>query len=346
MTPLKRFFKRNPRYLDFTKSAVAEGLRREWLPTLEDEDKARMLSDFILTPGVDENGYIIFNPEVLARLTERPHPDNEKYGKQEYTARPTRSSSSRCRVVITTAPIITDLATKLAPYIAWYKKFWNELQTLEGYKWEAVEQFQRTFDINAEDLAHNLKEALSKELNLLSGPMYMPKSLLIKNADLSPDDVRSSLVSLFDESKPLVDRVDEFLSNFSEIHEANKKAGHHGERHIHQQSERSASVYLSFMYPSRHYLYKYSLWNEFASEVEFDSEPLSHFPSKLYGYYEYCEQVRKILMADDELLSLLAKSQPNDTYDGHILTQDFMYCIAYHFVDSNSKPRYYVEPEE
>ncbi len=346
MTPLKRFFKHNPRFLDFSKSAVAEGLQREWLPTLEYEDKAVMLSDFILTPAVDEDGYVIFNPKVFENLTAHPHPDNERYGKLEYTLPPVRKrSSSRKKMVITTAPVIADLATKLAPYIAWYKRFWYELQTLEGYKWEAVEHFQRTFNIDAEDLVQNLKDALSKELNLLSGPMYMPKSLLIKNAHFAQDDIRTALVSLFDESKPLVDRVDGFLADFAEIHEINKKNGHHGERHLHQQSERSASVYLSFMYPNRYYLYKNSLWNEFASEVDFDREPLSNFPSKLYGYYEYCEQIRKILMTDEELLSLLAQSQPNDVYDGHILTQDFMYCIAYHFVDSDFKPRYYTEPE-
>lgn len=62
MIPLKRFFKHNPRFLDFTKAAVAQGLREEWLPTLEDDFKATLLKDFILTePGVTDDGYVIFN---------------------------------------------------------------------------------------------------------------------------------------------------------------------------------------------------------------------------------------------------------------------------------------------
>lgn len=344
MTPLKRFFRHNPRFLDFTKAAVAEGLRREWLPTLDDEDKATMLSDFILTPGVDEDGYMVFDPGILARLTERPHPDREKYGRKDYTAVPPRSSrSARARKVITSAPVVEDLAAKLAPYIAWYKKHWDYLQSEEGYKWEAVAQFQRTFDIDAHDLAENLKEALSKEFNLLSGPMYMPKSLLLKNARYAPDGVRAALVALFDETKPLADRVDRFLSDFAAIHEANRQAGQHGERDRHQQSERAASVYLSFMYPARHYLYKYTMWNEFAAEIDFAREPLSRFPSKLHGYYEYCGQIRRVLMADPELMELLARSQPGDAYDGHLLTQDFIYCIAYYFVGFDSEPRYYTQ---
>lgn len=50
MLPLKRFFKHNPRFLDFKKAAVAQGLREEWLPTLEDDFKASLLADFGLTP--------------------------------------------------------------------------------------------------------------------------------------------------------------------------------------------------------------------------------------------------------------------------------------------------------
>lgn len=250
MGPLKRFFKHNPRFLDFTKSAVVEGLRREWLPTLEDEDKALMLSDFILTPTVDEDGFVIFNPDVFARLTEREHPDRETYGKADYTPRPAhKSSASRPKKLLTSAPAVKDLATKHAPYIDWYKRNWHELQRLEGYKWDAVKQFQKAFDINAEVLADNLKEALSKECNLLSGPM--PKAMIIRNAQFSPDEVRATLVALFDESKPLVSRVDEFLATFAEIHETNKKAGHHTEHHSDMQSERSASVYLSFMYSDK-----------------------------------------------------------------------------------------------
>lgn len=50
MVSLKRFFSKNPRFLDFKKSAVAKGLRLEWLPTLENDDKATMLSDLFSRP--------------------------------------------------------------------------------------------------------------------------------------------------------------------------------------------------------------------------------------------------------------------------------------------------------
>lgn len=82
---MRHFFKKNPRYTRFTKEAVEKGLRLDWFPNLEDEDKRAMLTDFMLTPGVDEDGYIIPNEALVLKLTEKEHPDNERYGKDDYT---------------------------------------------------------------------------------------------------------------------------------------------------------------------------------------------------------------------------------------------------------------------
>lgn len=82
---MRRFFTRNPRYTRFTKEAVAEGLRCDWLPTLEDEDKRAILSDFKLILGVDADGYVIYNEELANRLIANGQPDTEKYGQESYT---------------------------------------------------------------------------------------------------------------------------------------------------------------------------------------------------------------------------------------------------------------------
>ena len=82
---MRHFFKRNPRYTRFTKEAVSEGLRLNWLPNLEDEEKFAMLADFKMTPGVDADGYVIYDEEIVNRLTIKDHPDNERYGSENYT---------------------------------------------------------------------------------------------------------------------------------------------------------------------------------------------------------------------------------------------------------------------
>lgn len=328
MVSLKRFFKRNPRFRDFKKSAVAKGLRLEWLPTLEDDDKASMLSDFILTPAVSEDGYVIFNPAVFANLTRGEHPDRETYGKSDYVARPARKSATKCeKVLLSDVAPDAKLAEKLAPYIAWYKRHWQEIHEREDYKWNAVRHFQEHFDIDAEDFAANLRESFRKAGNLLAGSMYTPLSMLVKHAVLSPDDVRQAMVNLYDESKPLYERSANFLVDLAEIHKRNFDAGHFRPTDRDQQSDRATSVYLAFRFPDKHYLYKSSVWNNFKDEVELDYPSLYQFVGKLYGYERIADQVRAVLVADEELMGLLKESQPNDPSDGHLLTQDFMYAV-------------------
>lgn len=331
MVPLKRFFKRNPRFLDFTKEAVAEGLRREWLDTLENDDKATLLSDFKLTPAVTEDGYVVYNPEILANLTKTEHPDREIYGRNPYTPKVSKSKSAgRPKVLLTDVAPDANLSEKLKPYIDWYKANWAELHPLEAYKWRAVKHFQTYFDIEAEDIAANLKESFRKEGNLLSGPMYMPLNMLVKNAKYSPDDVRMALINLYDESKSLSDRVAEFLADFATIHQKNVAIGNLRQNERDMQSERAVSVYLAFRYPEKHYLYKSSVWTDFKDEVGLEYPSLTHFPSKLYGYERIADHIREILKSDEELMGLLTASEKDDISAGHLLTQDLMYCISYH----------------
>lgn len=343
MVIMRNFMRNHSRFLNFTKEGIIEGLKLEWLPTLDDDDKVRCLAGIRLVEAVDEDGNITFNEKLYNLFTTHQKPDRDKYGKEPYSAKSSSKRPSAPKVKITSAAPIPQLAEKLAPYIDWYKRNWEYLQQedMEGYKWTAMKHFQDSFDIDADDLAENLKEALSKEENLLSGPMYMPKSLLIKNARHSQEEVRAALVALFDESKSIYERVDEFLTEFERIHETNKKAGIHKERDHNMQSERAISVYLGFYHPNKHYLYKYTMWNEFASQIGFDREPLSRFPSSLYGYYQYCDQIRDVLLADKGLVAMLERDRPYDNSNGHLLTQDFIYCIAYHFLGLDKNPHQY-----
>ena len=72
------------------------------------------------------------------------------------------------------------------------------------------------------NLADNLKDALSLEDNLLSGPMNFSKDMLLKNAECSPQDIKSALAMLFDESLDLAQRANDFIEQFNSIHEYNR----------------------------------------------------------------------------------------------------------------------------
>lgn len=348
MQEMKRFLKSNSRFRTFQKAAIAEGLRLEWLPGLEEDDKLRFLSDIKFITGITDDGFIEVNPVMLQKYTTSEHPDRDKYGSEPYSPKPVRKSGGvkRPKDIMTTVEADPNLAAKLKPYIDWYKKHWELLQDLEDYKWKGLKRFQDNFNLEASDFAQMLANSFAPDFNLLAtGAFYNPLGGIKKLAKYAPDEMRDAFIALFDESVNLAHRVEKFISTFDEISNRLISEGKIRQTNYDKQSERSASVYLSFYYPSEYYLYKYSLWQDFKAQTDLDYPYLTHFESKLTGYQLICEQIREVLMQDGELLTLLVKSHPDDPSDGHLLTQDFMYCIGIHFVDFNSKPRDFLEQE-
>lgn len=349
MLKMKVFLKGRQRFLNFTKEAVAEGLRKEWLPTLEEDDKVELLENIAVIDRIEDDGTIVTKEKVYKAFVDAKIPDTIRYGEsayQNYTSSTRREPKARLTEIAPDA----KLSEKLAPFIAWYKKWWGYMVYNENYKWKATEHFQKKFDINAENLKEKLEDALRYEDNLLSGHMNFSKAMLLKNAELSPDDVKSALAMLFDESIDLAKRADDFVAQFNAIHEANKAAGKIKANQAPHQNAHSVSVYLAFKNPSCHYIYKESIWQDFRVITDLDYPSLYNFTHKLVGYDLICNQIREILIADKELVSLHDTSHdgsdanhPKDYSDYHLLTQDFIYAVAAHMVDFDKEPAYYKE---
>ena len=342
MLKMKVFLKSRQRFLNFTKMAVMEGLRKEWLPQLEEDDKVWLLEDIAVIERIDEDGNIIRKEPVCTNFATRKISD-VSYGKSEYSLPP--KTITRKDPIVTAQPDV-KLSKKLSPYVTWYKRWWKYMVRHEGFKWEATEQFVKVFDINAKNLAENLREALSKEDTLLSGHMNFSKDMLIKNAESSPEDIRSALAMLFDEDLDLAKRANDFVDQFTTIHETNKTLGKIKANQTPHQNPHSVSVYLAFAHPSLHYIYKESVWLDFKYETDLDYPSLNRFAHKLVGYDQICNHIREILIADKELVELHDASYPNDKSDYHLLTQDFIYAIGVHFVDFEKKPAYFDEEDE
>ena len=342
MLRMKHFVSRHSRFKNFTKEAAAEGLRKEWLPSLEDDDKVMLLENLMFIKCVDEEGKIIPEPKYYDSFVQLgiKYGDTTRYGDQPY-----KELKSVKTKIITTQPD-ERLADKLQRYIDWYKRWWKYMVNHESFKWVATEQFQNTFDIKAQNLAENLKESLSKEEELLSGHMNFSKDTLLKNAEYSPEDVRSALAMLFDEDIDLAKRANDFIEQFNMIHEANKKEGYLKPNATPHQNAHSVSVYLAFAHPAIHYIYKETVWLDFKYVTELDYPTLSRFAHKLVGYDQICNHIREVLIADKELVALHDAAYPNDKSDYHLLTQDFIYAIGVHFVDFDKRPAYFIEGQD
>ena len=185
-----------------------------------------------------------------------------------------------------------------------FEKIWED----ENYKWFAVQHFRETWDIKAQDFAAMLADAFSQADNLTAGPMYYPYRMICKFAQLDPDTVRSLFEMLYREDIPLADRYKEFragcdycLRKYRESNterDADKALNHY-------QDLRAISVYLSFMYPEKYFLYKYKMYTQFRDLIGFQEEKGKQKSEiwKLDNYNRLCNDVLKVIEADYDLLS-------------------------------------------
>ena len=362
MLRMKHFVSHHSRFKNFTKEAAAEGLRKEWLPTLEEDDKVMLLENLMFIDRVDDEGRIVPDTKYYDNFVGLgiKYGDTTQYGNQPYT--PLKQKLPKTKV--TSLEPDKSLEEKLKPFIEWYKKWFRKdyMYNHEHYKWVATKQFKNVFStidkLAEDDLNGNLEKALSRQENLLSAPHYYAKQVLVKSAKIAKEDVRSALLMLFDEEKPIATRADEFINQMKDIVNANKaeKASDDkfGPKETSQQDMHAVSVYLSFMYPDRHFIFKSSVWHDFVDIVGLSYPSLSVYTHRLLGYEDLCGHIRKVLLADNDLISLhddrwyngTDAEHPKDISDYHLLTQDFIYAIGVHFVDSDKRPAYFEEGKD
>lgn len=322
------------RYRNYEYDAIIEAVTKEWLPKFGSLDEKRaFLSDIKVIGNVTDEGEVVFKDYLVDRYLTMNY--SLKYGTTPYqgNGRKLTSNDRKPQQKLTEFRVDEEIADKLAPFIEHFKSHFDFDIDHESYKWNAVTMFQKTFNIDTEDLAYNIKESMKHSENLLAGPYYYPMSMLSQFAQYSKDETRRALKDLYDEKIPLTNRIENYLNFSQEILASNKARGNFKPNDNHQQSVRAISVYLSLMYPNKHYLFKTSVWNMFKKETGLDYPPLTHFVDTLTGYYHICEQIRKVLIQDKELVALHDKAYPDDISDYHILTQDFMYYVACHYQD-------------
>lgn len=218
---------------------------------------------------------------------------------------------------------------KLENVLAEYKKdFASKQWNNEKYKWEAVKHFQDHWDINAADFLEMFWQATEKTYNLLASRNYFPRRMIKFFAEHDPEAVRSMFISLFDESKDLVERYERFVADAEELKE--KYIEDKGKQHY--QHLNAISTYLWLRYPDKYYIYKYSVNHDVAKELESSIMPKRGRPKEslvaAYNLYnEICEQ----LAEDNELKQMLQSVLTDDCYPDRelrTLTMDLGFYIS------------------
>ena len=142
--------------------------------------------------------------------------------------------------------------TKLQEVIAGYKKYFPSHISAEIYKWKAVKHFQDVWDIDAPDFLAMFWEATSTFDNLLTSMNHFPRGMVKGMYESEPETVREMFRNLFDESKPLEGRVNQFRA------EADRIRKQYWPDKMHYQDFNAISTYLWARYPDKYYIYKYS----------------------------------------------------------------------------------------
>lgn len=205
--------------------------------------------------------------------------------------------------------MITISNTKLQAAIAAYKKDFNTHIGEELYKWRAVKKFQDVWDIDAPDFGAMFWEATSLHLNLLDSRNHYVRSMLKEMYDVEPETVIKMFRDLFDETKPLEDRINRFRK------ESDRIRTDHWPDKMHYQDINAISTYLWFRFPEKYYTYKYSEIKATTRAV--DSSYVVRKGADAAEYVkavEFFNLLRDALNEDPDIRSMLNKVLSSDCY--------------------------------
>lgn len=186
----------------------------------------------------------------------------------------------------------------------------------ETYKWVWIQENLGRPDLNADDFVREIK--LSTRTNLL---YHNSSAVLIHMAEERPDELKSVLRDLFDESVDLQERLDAYMTISEEIYAQIRK-----NQTLSLQDERTAALLLAMRYPDTYPLYKEKLYKNLCSELGIELQK----PRKKYVDYIRLvdEFVESHIRHDRELIELVQSQLPDNAYPDPsflLLAQDILY---------------------
>ena len=224
----------------------------------------------------------------------------------------------------------------LSEYKELFSRLFNGDLSGEKFKWEAVQCFQKNWNLNASDFADMLKRALHDTGGLLANRNNYPGQMIQIFAEKSPEEVRTMFRSLYDEDRDIYDRISEFKRNSADMLE---RFGDGAANHY--QTENAITTYLWLRYPDKYYIFKYGEVKSVAEKLEtnylFKQGDYQRNIKNFYALYdELCDELKK----DSDLRAILdslldAKCYPDP--EAKTLTVDFGFYVSRYF-DRQSVP--------
>lgn len=227
----------------------------------------------------------------------------------------------------------------------------------EKYKWEAITNFQNNWDINDPNFKEMFLKAFSKISNLLYQNSW---GFIKKSIELYPSEIKEMFSQLYSEDISIEERFKQFIISSEALLPKLKTAL--GKNKINaQQDERTLSVYLSFKYPEKYFIYMHSFYSHLCSILNEKEAPTG---KKYFHYLELANRIKQnYIINNKELIEIHLKTFPKVDWDDiNLITQNFLYvelkkqkifmkkenipayyCVGFHFYgkdESNQLPRF------
>lgn len=215
---------------------------------------------------------------------------------------------------------------RLQAILAQYKRDFDDQHWRdEGYKWQAVQHFQRQWDSEAEDFASMLTKAFAKTSNLLVSSYNYPAKMIVEFAWATPHRVRSMFAELYDESRDLWERVNAFKAEAELIRQEFRP-----DARQHFQTENAITTYLWLRYPERYSIFKLSDIKALAEAIGSDLTFIQgRYEANVRNFQAFCDEVCDQLQRDTQLREILdCHRLPEEYSDPGLRT--VLYDLAYY----------------
>jgi 5-methylcytosine-specific restriction protein B len=197
----------------------------------------------------------------------------------------------------------------------------------EMYKWQLLEAFRGKPDLSAPDFIHELKSIDYRNLIYQMGVAVMHRIV-----EKKPEDYRKCFRDLFDETRPLKERILTFTEETLRLY---RETGEQVLAHHHD--ERTCATLLTYHNPDRYALYKNSFYQKYCKLID---EKTRKKGEKYLHYLELLDDlITDYIVPDEELLKLVQESLPAEVYQDpshRLLAQDILYQML-DLQDSKSK---------
>ncbi|MFK7808861.1 MAG: hypothetical protein AB8F74_13740 [Saprospiraceae bacterium] len=194
---------------------------------------------------------------------------------------------------------------KLNHFIALYKTHIQKKKPNDfGPHWESMLHFQKSWDVDAPDLAAMYDSSLqnTQTKRIWKREAWEPKEMMIRFAQMQPEFLRKMFKDLFDETKDLNGRISRFKFGLDtlllEYKERNPRRIDNN--HYHDDSE-MVHMYLSFRFPEKYCLFHYPEFRKLTELLMLQNPPS---PFETDRFFKITKIWRTFLAKDPEVLKI------------------------------------------